>query len=203
VHFEIAGVEITNKIANPSGVTGLPNFATHTKAGAGGSANLNVEVFKNFRLVTNNFWSDGGGRYIFGQAPDFMIRANGDISLVHSGSTVSGFEATMGKTLLYAYYGGIYVGRNLALDADGKTKIGYGPLASDGQNRAIQEFTVGTNTTLMKDAKWGAINLMFQYSYLQRNPWLVTGTAPTDAAVHMGFFNLRYTLPGSAPTLGK
>ena len=203
VHFEVGGVEITDRIANPSGVTGLPNFATHTKAGGGVSANLNVEVFKNFRLVTNNFWSDGGGRYIFGQAPDFMIRANGDISLIHSASSVTGFEANVGKTLVYAYYGGVYVGRNLAVDSNGTTKIGYGPIANDGQNRAIQEFTLGTNTTLMKDAKWGAINLMFQYSYLQRNPWLVTGTSPTDAAVHMGFFNIRYTLPGSAPTLGK
>jgi len=202
VHLEIAGVEITDKIANPSGVTGLPNFAPHTKAGGGGSVNLNIEVFKNFRLLTNNFYSNGGGRYIFGQAPDFIVRSNGDISLVHSASTVTGFEATAGKTLFYGYYGGVYVSRNLALDSNG-AKIGYGPIASDGQNRAIQEATFGTNTTLLRDSKWGAVNLMFQYSYLQRNPWLVTGTAPTDAHVHMGFVNLRYTLPGSAPTLGK
>ena len=202
VHFEIAGVEITNKIANPgSGVS--PAFGTHTKAGGGGSVNLNVEVAKGFRLVTNNFWSDGGGRYIFGQAPDFLIRGNGDISLVHSASTVTGFEATVGKTLFYGYYGGVYIGKNLAFDADGKTRIGYGPIANDGQNRATQEATFGTNTTLMRDSKWGGVNLMFQYSYLQRNPWLVTGTSPTDAHVHMGFVNLRYTLPGSAPTLGK
>jgi len=199
VHFEIAGVEITNKVANP---TTTPAFKTFSKVGGGGSVNLNVEVAKNFRLVTNNFYSSGGGRYIFGQAPDFILRSNGDISLVHSASTVTGFEATVGKTLFYGYYGGVYIARNLALDSNG-ARIGYGPIASDGQNRAIQEATFGTNTTLMRDPKWGAINLMFQYSYLQRNPWLVTGTAPSDAHVHMGFFNLRYTLPGSAPTLGK
>jgi hypothetical protein len=38
---------------------------------------------------------------------------------------------------------------------------------------------------------------MFQYSYLQRNPWLVTGTAPSNAHLDMGFVNLRYTLPGA------
>ena len=43
---------------------------------------------------------------------------------------------------------------------------------------------------------------MFQYSYLQRNPWLVAAGAPTNAHVDMGFFNLRYTLPGAAPTIG-
>jgi len=197
-HLEIAGVEVTNKIANPAST---PAFQTSTKAGGGGSINLNFQLAKGLRIVTNNFWSAGAGRYIFGQAPDFMIRSNGTMSLVHSASTVSGFEYTAGKTLYYAYYGGVYISRNMALDANGTTKIGYGSIASDGQNRAIQEITFGTNTTLMRDPKWGAINLMFQYSYLQRNPWLVTGTAPTNAHLDMGFFNLRYTLPGAAPAL--
>jgi hypothetical protein len=198
-HFEIAGVEIANKIANPAST---PAFQTNTKAGVGGSINLNYEVVKNVRLLTNNFWSDGGGRYIFGQAPDFILRSNGGISPVHSGSTVTGIEATVGKTLFYAYYGGVYIARNTALDANGTTRIGYGfSGSSNGQNRAIQEGTLGTNTTVWKDGKYGALNLMFQYSYLQRNPWFVATGQPTDAHVHMGFFNLRYTLPGSAPTL--
>ena len=199
-HFELAGVEITNKVAFPTGTAPYPTF---TKAGGGGSVNLSFEIAKGVRLLTNNFWSAGGGRYIFGQAPDFIIRSNGSLSLVHSASTVTGLEANVGKTLYYVYYGGVYVAKNMALDANGTTKIGYGPISSDGQNRAIQEITFGTNTTLVKDSKWGALNLMFQYSYLQRNPWLVTGTAPNDAHVHMGFVNVRYTLPGSAPTMGK
>ena len=153
--------------------------------------------------MSNNFWSDGGGRYIFGQAPDFMIRADGSMGLVHSGSTVTGFEAIMGNTLFYGYYGGVYISKSLAFDANGKTLIGYGPISSDGQNRAIQEITFGSNTTLAKDPKWGALNLMFQYSYLQRNPWLVTGTAPSKASLSMGFFNLRYTLPGSAHAMSE
>jgi hypothetical protein len=199
-HFEVAGVEITNKISNPATT---PPFQTFSKVGGGGSVNLSFALAKNFKVFTNNFYSSGGGRYIFGQAPDFIIRSDGSLSLVHSGSTVTGFEATAGKTLLYAYYGGVYVSKNMALDANGKTLIGYGSIASDGQNRAIQEITFGTNTTLARDPKWGALNLMFQYSYLQRNPWLAAAGAPSDAHVHMGFLNLRYTLPGSAPTLGK
>ena len=201
-HIELAGVEIANKISNPAST---PAFQTNTKAGIGGSLNLNFELFKGFRLLTNNFWSDGGGRYIFGQAPDFILRANGNISPVHSGSTVTGFEYTAGKkfpTLLYGYYGAVYIQRNTALDANGKTLIGYGFSGSgNGQNRAIQEFSFGTNTTFWKDAKYGALNLMFQYSYLQRNPWYVASGALSDAHVHMGFINLRYTLPGSAPSI--
>lgn len=199
-HAEIDGVMIANKIAYPEAG---PIFPTNTKVGGGGSVNLGFDILPGVRVVTNNYYSNGGGRYIFGQAPDFIIRANGTASLVHSASTVTGLEITAGKTLYYAYYGGVYIARNMALDANGTTKIGYGPISSDGQNRAIQEITVGTNTTLAKSPKWGALNLMFQYSYLQRNPWLVTGTAPTNASLSMGFFNLRYTLPGSAPTMGK
>ena len=100
--------------------------------------------------------------------------------------------------LLYAYYGGVFIAKNTAVDTNGKL-IGYGPISSDGQNRAIQEFSIGTNFTLAKSPRWGALNLMMQYSYLQRNPWLVTGTSPTDADLNMGFVNLRYTLPGAPP----
>jgi hypothetical protein len=199
-HAEIDGVMIANKIAYP--ITG-PAFPTNTKVGGGGSINLGFDLAPGFRILTNNYYSNGGGRYIFGQAPDFIIRANGTASLVHSASTASGFEWTTNKNLFYMYYGGVYVGKNMALDANGTTKIGYGPIGNDGQNRTIQEFTVGTNTTLAKSPKWGALNLMFQYSYLQRNPWLVTGTSPTNASLSMGFVNLRYTLPGVAPTIGK
>jgi hypothetical protein len=199
-HGEVTGVMIADKIAYPEPGTTFPSSTT---IGGGVSLNLNFELFKNFRLLTNNFWSDGGGRYIFGQAPDFIVRANGTPSLVHSGSSVTGFEATVRNTLFYAYYGGVYVGQDLALDANGTTKIGYGKISSDGQNRAIQEITFGSNTTLMRDPKWGAVNLMFQFSYLQRNPWEFAVGAPTSAHADMGFFNLRYTLPGSAPTLGK
>jgi len=199
-HLEFAGVEIANKIANP---TSIPSFQTNTKVGGAGAVNLSFEIAKGFRILTNNYWGAGGGRYIFGQAPDFIIRGDGSLSLVHSGSTVSGFELTAGRTLYYGYYGGVFIAKNMALDANGTTKIGYGPISSDGQNRAIQEITFGTNTTLVRDAKWGALNLMFQYSYLQRNPWLVAAGAPSNAHVDMGFVNFRYTLPGAAPTLGR
>jgi hypothetical protein len=201
VHFEVAGIEITNKIANPAST---PAFQTNSKVGGGISANLSVALHKNFRLLTNNYWSDGGGRYIFGQAPDFIIRADGSLSTVHSGSTVTGFEATAGKTGIYAYYGGVFIERNTAFDANGKSLIGYGYTGSaNSQNRAIQEFTFGTNTTVWKDPKFGALNLMFQYSYLQRNPWYVATGQPSNASLSMGFFNLRYTLPGAPPSLEK
>jgi uncharacterized coiled-coil protein SlyX len=199
VHFEIAGLYRTFKDWNP--VTSV----TSTTSGGGGSVNANFEVVKNFRLVTNNYWSDGGGRYLFGNAPDVIIRANGSISPVHSGGTVDGFEAQVTKnTLLYAYYGGLYVGRNVAIDSNGTSLVGYGYAKSPNtQNRAINEVSFGFNQTLWKDAKYGALNVMGQYEYLSRNPWYVAAGAPKNAHDNTIYINLRYTLPGSAPTMGK
>ncbi len=198
IHFEVGGVVRQFHVFNPA-------TSTHySAAGGGGFANLNFELFKGFRLLTNNFWSDGGGRYIFGQAPDLVVRANGAPSLVHSGSTVTGFEYTNHNTLIFGYYGGMYVGRNTGLDANGTSLIGYGYSGSpNGQNRVVQEATVGFNQTFWKDAKYGALNLIGQYSYVTRDPWAVATGQPSNASLHMVFLDLRYTLPGSAPTLGK
>jgi hypothetical protein len=198
-HAELGGVVREFKVWNSSP---SPNGTTYSKTGGGGFVNLNFELFKGFRLLTNNFWSDGGGRYIFGQVPDLIVRADDSLSPIKAGSTVSGFEFTHKNTLFYAYYGGIYVQRNATFDANGTTPIGYGYTGSpSGQNRAIQEETVGFNQTLWKDGKYGALNFMGQYSYLARNPWATLN--PKEAHLNMVFLNLRYTLPGSAPTLGK
>ncbi len=195
-HIEAGGVERQFHVFNPLTTT------TFTKTGGGVFLNLNGELFKGFRVIVNTFWSDGGGRYIFGQVPDVIVRNDGNISPIHAGSTVSGFEYTHKNTLLYAYYGGIYAQRNLALDANGITKIGFGYVGSPtGQNRTIQEATFGFAQAFWKDSKYGALTLMGQYSYLSRNPWFFTAGQPTNANLSMLFFNLRYTLPGSAPAI--
>jgi hypothetical protein len=153
--------------------------------------------------MTNNFWSDGGGRYIFGQAPDLVANANGSISLLHSSSTVTGFEYTQKKTLIFGYYGGIMIGRDTVIDTN-KKLVGYGYAGSaSSQNRTIQEATFGFNQTLWKHPKYGAVNLIGQYSYLTRDPWYVATGQPANATMNLLFFDLRYTLPGSAPTLGR
>jgi hypothetical protein len=199
IHFEIAGIERTFKTWNIT--TGTPASGQYsTKAGAGGAINGNFEIVKNFRLITNNYWSDGGGRYLFGQAPDLVVRADGTVSPIHSGGMVQGFEATVGKTLLYGYYGGIYIGRDVAVDANGTSLVGYGYRGSaNSQNKAIQEITIGFNQTVWKDPKYGAINLMGQYEYLTRDPWYVALNAPKATHDNTIYFNVRYTLPGAPP----
>lgn len=202
-HLELGGIERQFKDYNLISGAGV----TNVKTGGGGFFNVNFELFKGFRVLTNNFIGDGIGRYIFGLAPDVIIRPDGTISPIKAGSTVSGIEFTHKNTFLYAYYGGVYIEPNFSIDttssATPQPLIGYGYAgSSNSQNRSIQEETIGFNQTLWKDAKYGALNFMGQYSYLSRNPWAV-GTGGEDAHLNMVFLNLRYTLPGSAPTMGK
>ncbi len=195
-HFELAGVERTFKTFNP--LTGQ-HFTT---AGGGIAANLNFEIVKGFRFLTNNFWSDGGGRYIFGQAPDLVIRNDGSASLVHSYSTVTGFEMMHNNFLAFAYYGGAYIARNVVFAPNNGGFVGYGfPGSSNAHNRSIQEATIGFNNTFWKDAKLGALSLIGQYSYFVRNPWNAASGTPKNTHMNEVFLDLRYTLPGSAPTL--
>lgn len=194
MHFEVAGLLRTFKTYNPTAKT------SYTTNGGGFSANFNLELLKNFRFITNNYYSVGGGRYLFGQAPDVVVNADGSVSGITAMGNVTGFEATIKNTLLYAYYGGLYVDRKVVIDPANNKPVGYG-FTGSSQNRAIQEGTFGINQTLWKNAAYGAVNLMFQYSYLQRNPWYVAIGTPKEADLNMVFINLRYTLPGSAPTI--
>ena len=194
-HFEVGGIERNFKTVNPA------LLSQHFSAQGGGLlAGANLEVVKNLRLITTNYWSDGGGRYLFGQAPDLIVRADGTLSLVHSGGTVDGFEARVKNTLLYAYYSGILIERDTALDANGTTKIGYGYAGSaNSQNRAIQEITFGFNHTIWSNPRYGAINFMGQYEYLTRDPWAVATGAPKNTHDNTIYTNIRYTLPGAMP----
>jgi hypothetical protein len=201
-HGEIAGIERTFKIINPNALA-LGQY--NTKAGGGIQVGLNGEIFKNFRLISTNYWSDGGGRYLFGNAPDLIVRPDATLSLIHSGGTVDGFEVRTWKNnlQLYAYYGGIYIGRNTTLDttaASGRPPVGYGYTGSpNSQNRAINEVTFGFNQTLWGNPRYGAVNAMGQYEWLSRVPWFVAVGAPKGTHDNTIYFNLRYTPPGGMP----
>jgi len=193
-HFEMDGIVRTFKIWNAATNT------YSTIAGGGGAINANFEVAKGLRLFTNNFYGAGGGRYLFGQAPDVAVQADGTLKTVSSGGFVEGLEFVRKNWLWYGYYGNIYIDRQALLDANGKTPIGYGFSGSpNSQNRSIQEITFGFNQTLWKDARYGAISFMGQYEYLLRHPWFVAPGAPKEAHDSTIYFNLRYTLPGSMP----
>jgi hypothetical protein len=196
-HFEVGGILSTFK------TVGLAAPWSHnTKTGEGLTFGLNAGITKNVRVVASGLLSDGEGRYLFGAAPDIIVRADGSLSPVHADSWISGLEGTFKNTLLYAYYSGDYIGRNVAIDANGTSLIGYGYRgAANSQNRSIQEITFGFNQTIWRDPKYGAINLMGQYEYLMRLPWYVAVNAPKGTHDNTIYFNVRYTLPGTAPAM--
>ncbi len=197
LHFEVGGILSSFKTAT----TAAP-WSHHTTTGEGMTFGLNAGITKNVRFVASGLLSDGEGRYMFGAAPDIIVRADGSLSALHADSWVSGLEGTFKNTLLYTYYSGDYIGRNVAIDANGTSLIGYGYRgAANSQNRSIQEVTFGFNQTIWKDAKYGAVNLMGQYEYLMRLPWYIAVNAPKGTHDNTIYFNVRYTLPGGAPAI--
>ena len=192
-HIEVVGLYRTFRTYNQN------NNDHYNAAAGGGAVNLNFEPAKNFHLILNNFWSDGGGRYLYGTIPDLAIRPDGSISPIHAYSGIGGFEYTVKNTLLYSYFGEYYGGRDVIIDTNGKP-VGYGFTgSSNGNNRSIQEITLGTTQTLWRDPKWGALQLMFQYSWINRDPWYVAPGTPKNAHNSTVYLNVRYALPGNAP----
>lgn len=203
-HFEVGGVLSTFKIAlNQNATTGAVAIAAPynihpTTEGGALLFGINAGITNNFRVISTNFWGDGEGRYMFGQAPDVIVTAAGNLSGVRSGATLDGLEATIKNTLLYAYSGTIYIARNAAIDANGKSLVGYGYSGSN-QNRTIQEITFGFNQTMWRNPRYGAINLMGQYEWLNRELWWNSPTAPKGTHDSTIYLDVRYTLPGSMP----
>jgi hypothetical protein len=197
LHFEVGGILSSFKTS-----TLAAPWSHHTTTGEGVTFGLNAGITKNVRFVASGLLSNGEGRYLFGAAPDMIVRADGSLSALHADGWVSGLEGTFKNTLLYAYYSGDYIGRNVAIDANGTSLVGYGYRGSaNSQNRSIQEITFGFNQTIWKDAKYGAINLMGQYEYLMRLPWYIAVNAPKGTHDNTIYFNVRYTLPGGAPAV--
>jgi hypothetical protein len=198
LHIEVAGMLRTFRIYNS---LSQEHFS---KVGGSMAINTNLELLTQGRLrvVENFFWGRGVGRWLFGQGPDLIVNRDGNLALLPGGAASLGLESLISKnTLLYAYYGGDYIGRGVAVDTNG-AQIGYGFTGSPNtNNRTIQEITFGFQNTLWKDPKWGGLQLFGQYSYLFRNPWYVASGAPSEAHTSMYFVNLRYTFPGSAPSL--
>ena len=216
-HFEVSGLFKDFKINTFSGTNTSVNSST---VGGGVSANANLEVFKNFHLIANSYWSDGGGQKIFGLAPDIVIHppsvAGGanTIAPLHSGSGIGGAEwQVMPKLMVYGYYGGVYVSRDAfacTAASGAASACGYGvPVTLNGaatgvsqgtgygQNRFMQEGTIGLIPVFWRSPNYGTLQLITQYSYLSRAPWSVVsgGLTPTVAHGSMAWVDLRYVLP--------
>ncbi len=184
--FHVEGVGLGRSFRDYNPGTGVKN----TIWGGGVSLNANLELVKNFHAILNTYYSDGGGRYIFGLGPDVIVKADGTLSAVHSSSGIAGFEWAKGSNMIYGYYGGAYFARNYGFS--GATQIGFGAPASNAANRAIQEGTFGINHTFWKSDNYGAVMMITQYSYVTRSLWAGN---PSKAKSSMAWLDIRYVLP--------
>jgi len=205
LHIEAAGLLRSFKVLNDLTTPSTTNAIT----GGGGSLNVNFEVIHNLHLVANSFYSDGGGRYIFGLGPDVIVKPDGTLSGVHSGSGVGGFEyQATPHYMFYGYYGGAYFQRNYGFlpatstsscdGVSGFTCVGFGfPGSANTANRTVQEGTFGVIPTLWSNESYGRLQAITQYSYLVRTPWSILSAPgnPKNAHTNMVYVGLRYILP--------
>jgi hypothetical protein len=203
VHFDVAGILRTFRAMNlvQSGFSGTStappvNPVYDTMHGGGVAATLNVELVKNMRWITTAYYSYAGGRYIGNTSgPDLIIRPDGNMSGIHSGSGLSGFEYQVTpKWMFYGYYSGAYFGKNTGLV--GTTYSGYGfPGSSNSADRYLFEPEFGFVQTLWRDAKYGDLKVITQAAYVSRTPWAVASGALATAHTGMMYIDLRYDLP--------
>jgi hypothetical protein len=226
-HLEAVGLvsqfRVTDLLQVQQPFNGPSPFTRHSTTGWGIAVNGNVQVTPSFTLLGDAFYSEGGGRYIFGMGPDFVVLpvlttpsviASGSgagktlccfdlrLSDVASESFLGGGEWQANtRTLLSAYYGWAHFFRNTAIDATSTLAtqpfIGFGGRnnSSNAANETISEATLDGNYKIWNSAAGGVLSAGLQYSYVQRSPWFIPAGAPKWAPISMFIFDVRYTLP--------
>jgi hypothetical protein len=185
--FLVSGFKTFNPATNSS----------HSSTGTGESINFVLEPTKTLHVIATNFWSNGGGRYLGNTSvPDFIVNPDFSQSKVKGFGGIYGAEfQVVPKTLLYGYYSPVTIDQNVTFDANGTTMIGYGVTNSQTANHKVHQSTVGVTQTFFRDPKYGGMQLMIQYSNLERTPFSVPVNTPTSAKLNMVYVNVRYILP--------
>jgi hypothetical protein len=203
-HMGLAGLLTPTRIVTPASIT-KADPAHDSREGGAVAGNAFLEIFKGLHLLALGYWSDGGGRYIGGLGPRFVVLQKGSTTasfsaaLIHSGSGIGGFEWAIDKrTTFSTYFSSVYFQRRYGFDPDINTPSysGYGfPGSANTNNRTIQEASLATIATLWQKPECGALQVITQSSYARRAPWYVAAGQPKDAHTFMEFMNLRYVLP--------
>jgi hypothetical protein len=187
-HVEFAGLVRGFKTYNPATST------SYNATGSAMSVNVNFEPVKKLHLIGTSFFSNGGGRYIFGLGPDLIVDADGHPELVNAKAGIGGAELAISRTQLFGYSSVATFDQVTAADVGGQP-IGYGLTGATGANRKIAETTFGLNHPIFDDPGHGALRLIVQYSLVTRTPWSVPAGTPERAKMHMVYFTVRYVLP--------
>jgi hypothetical protein len=196
-HFEVGGLLSTFKVNTYSSTIN----SYDTKEGTGVTGGVSLELVKGLTFIGTGFYSYGGGRYLQGLAPDFIITepdtsGNYHIGLVKSDSTILGLEfAAIPQDTVSVYWSTIGIGQRYDQLSTG-AYVGYGyPGSSNSQSKSITEATLANSYTFWKNPSYGALQLIGQVSYLERTPWYVAAGAPSKADLTMVYLDLRYVLP--------
>ena len=163
----------------------MPSTSTKfSKTGTAGSINASLEPgVPNVHIVLMNYFSDGS------------------MATVSNWSGIYGAEANVKKSLVYGYYSRAQADQKTTFDANGTTVIGFGVPNSQSANHKVEEDTVGLTQTLLRDPKFGGLQIWLQYSHVKRTVFsspqaLPTGTLPGNVAkTNMFYVNFRYILP--------
>jgi hypothetical protein len=196
-HFEVGGLLSSFKVNTYTS-------AINTDATAEGGAvtgGMDLELVKGLSFIGTGFYSYGGGRYLQGLAPDFIIKAPDStgaysIGLVKSESAILGLEyKVVPNDTISAYWSGIEIGQRYNQLSTG-AYVGYGYHGSaNSDNKSIEEATLANTFTFWKNPAYGALQLIGQVAYVTRDPWYVAAGQPSSANMTMVFLDLRYVLP--------
>jgi hypothetical protein len=205
-HLEAAGLIRSFKVSNDL-VT--PNNTNAITEGSG-SVNLNFEALHNVHLIADSFYGAGNGRYIGALGPDAIVKADGSLSPIHSGSGIAGFEWQLTPRFEFdGYYSGAYFQRNFGgavassatpapscLGVSGFFCTGFGfPGSANTNNKSFQEGTIGFTHTIWGSPTHGKLQFITQSSWVERTPWSVPSGAPRNAHAFLEYIDLRYVIP--------
>jgi hypothetical protein len=180
--------------------------STDTIVEGAGQVDVNFEVAKSFHLIGNSFYGEGGGRYLGALGPDVIVKPDGTLSPVRSGSAIFGYEwQATPKLIVDGYYSGAYFWRyyRTATSAVGSSCgsastfcVGFGfPGSANTNNKDYQEATIGFVPTIWSSPNYGRLQFISQFSYVVRAPWYVPAGSPKNAHSFISFVNIRYILP--------
>jgi len=196
-HAEVAGVLRTFKICGSSGSVASDS----TAEGWGASGAVSLGITKTLTLVGTGYYGLGGGRYIGGNSPDFVVEGPGSsgpfrVGLLRSTSSLVGLEwAAAACDTVSAYWSTIGTGRRFSQQANG-AYVGYGyPGSPSSNNRSVEEFTLANTYTLWRSPSYGALQVIGQLSEVERSAWYQAPGSPARAEDTMVFVDLRYVLP--------
>lgn len=215
-HWEVFGVSrFFHDRVYPTG--GSPyNDST---VGGGVGAGFRVPLANNkLSIGLKGLYGDGTGRMGSSTIADVTLRPDGQIAPLHTFSGISTLEANPTKRLmLYANYGGDYVGRRYfgtagegygspyttmtgcSIESAPTTTGGYAssaptaPNNCKGNNKDVQEFSVGEWYNFYSGPK-GRLRFGLQYSRFERDLWSGVGGG-AKGVDNMFWTSWRYYLP--------